>query len=160
MLRAPLALLALLLPQTAAAALFHLKGPAPASAHRRSRLRKRLHVNTLITEPGTMDIEWGSAFSTGGSFTFPTAIHYTPEGPYVWWGRTEFMVSFDSLSYNEVNHFGDRITGRRHLRGPRWRQVGYCDRPAGFATCCAAIRVRAPASPALRATMWAEAARA
>ena len=58
-----------------------------------------------------MDIEWGGAFSTDGSFTFPTAIHYTPEGLYVWWGRTEFSVSFDSLSYNQVNHFGDRITG-------------------------------------------------
>ena len=110
MLRAPLALLALLLPQTAAAALFHLKGSTASQRSPAITLRKRLHVNTLITEPGTIDIEWGSAFSTGGSFTFPTAIHYTPEGPYVWWGRTEFMLSFDSLSYNEVNHFGDRIT--------------------------------------------------
>ena len=111
MLRAPLALFALLLPQTAGAALFHLKGSSAGQRSSAITLRKRLHVNTLITEPGTIDIEWGSAFSTGGSFTFPTAIHYTPEGPYVWWGRTEFMVSFDSLSYNEVNHFGDRITG-------------------------------------------------
>ena len=73
-------------------------------------LRKRVHVNTLITPPGTMEIEWGTAISTDGSFTFPTVIHYTPEGPYVWWGRTEFSVSFDTLSYDQVNHFGDRIS--------------------------------------------------
>jgi hypothetical protein len=110
-LRAPLALLALLLPQTAGAALFHFKASSASQRSPAITLRKRLHVNTLITEPGTMDIEWGGAFSSGGSFTFPTAIHYTPQGSHLWWGRTEFMASFDSLSYNEVNHFGDRITG-------------------------------------------------
>jgi hypothetical protein len=99
------------LPAAAPAALFHF-GSSSASQHAPAiTLRKRLHVNTLITEPGTMEIEWGAAFSTDGSFTFPTAIHYTPEGSHAWWGRTEFMASFDSLSYNEVNHFGDRISG-------------------------------------------------
>ena len=106
-----LALLLLLLPLAVPAAIFHLKGGTSGQHSPAISLRKRVHVNTLITEPGTIDIEWGAAVSTDGSFTFPTAIHYTPEGPYVWWGRTEFSVSFDSLSYNQVNHFGDRLTG-------------------------------------------------
>src|SRR5450759_536668 len=108
MLRTRLALFALLLPAAAPAALFHLKGSSERSPA--ITLRKRIHVNTLITQPGTMDIEWGGAFSSDGSFTFPTAIHFTPEGPHAWWGRTEFSASFDSLSYNQVNHFGDRVS--------------------------------------------------
>lgn len=108
MLRIRAALLAILLPVAAPAGLFHAKNAGSTAIS----LRKRVHVNTLITEPGTMDIEWGAAVSTDGSFTFPTAIHYTPEGPYVWWGRTEFSASFDSLSYNQAQHFGDRITGQ------------------------------------------------
>jgi hypothetical protein len=94
-LRALLAVLALLLPPTARAALFHFKASSASQRSPAITLRKRLHVNTLITEPGTMDIEWGGAFSTGGTFTFPTAIHYTPQGSHAWWGRTEFMASFD-----------------------------------------------------------------
>jgi len=104
-----LALIVLLLSAAAPAAVFHLKGTGQHS--QAISLRKRVHVNTLITEPGTMDIELGAAVNEDGTFTFPTALHYTPEGPYAWWGRTEFNVAFDSLSYNEVNHFGDRITG-------------------------------------------------
>src|SRR5438046_9242983 len=74
-------------------------------------LRKRLHVNPLITEPDTIDIEWGGSFSTDGNFTMPTAIHYTPQGSHVWWGRTEFSASFDSLAYQQPTpHFGDRGT--------------------------------------------------
>src|SRR5262245_20459413 len=70
---------------------------------------KRLHVNPLITEPDTIDIEWGGAFSTGGGFTMPAVIHYTREGSQVWWGRTAFSASFDSLAYETaVTHFGDR----------------------------------------------------
>jgi hypothetical protein len=110
-LRTRLALFALLLPAGSPAALFHLGGASSGQRAPAITLRKRIHVNTLITEPGTMEIEWGGAFSTNGSFTFPTAIHYTPQGPHVWWGRTEFSASFDSLSYDQVNHFGDRITG-------------------------------------------------
>jgi hypothetical protein len=83
---------------------------APAIA-----LRKRLHVNPLITEPGNMDIEWGGAFSVGGSFTFPAVIHYTPEGHHFWWGRTEWSLGFDSISSAEdsgsrATHFSDRMT--------------------------------------------------
>jgi len=43
------------------------------------------------------------------------AIKYTPEGSHVWWGRTEFSASFDSLSSqtdsgSRTTHFGDRAT--------------------------------------------------
>ena len=74
-------------------------------------LRKRLHVNPLITPPDTMEFEWGGVFSTGGSFTLPATVRFTPEGHHVYWGRTEFSVSFDSLSYDGAAiHFGDRTT--------------------------------------------------
>src|ERR1041385_139567 len=78
-------------------------------------LRKRVHVNTLITEPGTLEVEFGGAFSTGGNFSFPSTIKYTPEGTYIWWGRTEFSVSFDSLAStvqfdDRATQFSDRMT--------------------------------------------------
>ncbi|MBZ5625780.1 MAG: hypothetical protein LAQ69_44880 [Acidobacteriia bacterium] len=87
-----------------------------SSEHSRAiSLRKRVHVNTLITEPGTIEIEWGGAFSVGGDFTFPAAIKYTPEGRHAYWGRTEFSASFDSLSSNvdsgtRVTNFSDRVS--------------------------------------------------
>jgi hypothetical protein len=74
-----------------------------------------VHVNTLITEPGTMEIEWGGAFSNGGNFSFPSSIKYTPEGSHPWWGRTEFSASFDSLASSvqfddRSTQFSDRVT--------------------------------------------------
>ena len=67
-------------------------------------LRKRLHVNTLITEPGTAEIEWGSLFSvTSGDFTLPAALKYTPEGRHIIWGRTEYSAAFDSVSVTDVD---------------------------------------------------------
>src|SRR2546430_15793484 len=80
---------------------------APAIA-----LRKRLHVNTLITEPDTMDVQFGGAFSWNGSFTLPTSVSYTPEGSHIYWGRTEFLAGFDSLnssvgSFNRTTQLGD-----------------------------------------------------
>ncbi len=79
-------------------------------------LRKRLHVNTLITEPGTMELEWGNDYSlTSDSYTMPSTIKYTPEGRHIWWGRTEFAASFDTVSTAVENdariaHFSDRMT--------------------------------------------------
>jgi hypothetical protein len=79
-------------------------------------LRKRLHVNTLITEPGTMEVEWGNDYSvTSDSYTMPSTIKYTPEGKHILWGRTEFAASFDTVSSIVENdariaHFGDRLT--------------------------------------------------
>src|SRR5262245_49846764 len=80
---------------SARAALFGSRSGAPAS---NISLRKRVHVNTLITEPGTLEVELGGAFSVGGNFSFPSTIKYTPEGKHVWWGRTEFSASFDTLA--------------------------------------------------------------
>ena len=73
-------------------------------------LRKRVHVNTLIAQPGTMEIEWGGSFSWNGGFTLPMALHYTTEGRHPWWGRTEFSVAFDSLAHDSATQFGDRTT--------------------------------------------------
>jgi hypothetical protein len=74
-------------------------------------LRKRIHVNPLITPPDTMEFDWGLAYSDGGSFTLPGTIRYTPEGRHVYWGRTEFDLSFDTIAYDgAATHFGDRVT--------------------------------------------------
>ena len=107
MLALRVSLAALLLYPAATAAIFHRQSNAKRASA--ISLRKRLHVNPLITEPDTIDIEWGGAFSTSGNFTVPAVIHFTPEGTHVWWGRTEFSASFDSLAYQTpVTHFGDR----------------------------------------------------
>ena len=72
-------------------------------------LRKRLHVNTLITAPGTGEIEWGSLYSaTNDNFTLPAALKYTPAGTSIIWGRTEYSVAFDSVSIADIG--GGRIT--------------------------------------------------
>jgi hypothetical protein len=109
MLPARAAALALLVSTTAFAAFHRSDGSArraPAIS-----LRKRLHVSPLITEPDTIDFEWGASFDTNGAITLPAVVHYTPRGPYVFWGRTEFAVSFDSLNYDgAVRHFGDRAS--------------------------------------------------
>ncbi len=61
----------------------HSKG-SPRNHASAITLRKRLHVNPLITSPDTMEVEWGVAVSTDGSFTLPAVIHFTPEGSHVW----------------------------------------------------------------------------
>jgi hypothetical protein len=72
-------------------------------------LRKRLHVNTLITQPGTGEIEWGSLYSgTNDNFTLPATLKYTPAGSHIIWGRTEYSVAFDSVSVADVG--ASRIT--------------------------------------------------
>lgn len=104
------ALLAFTLHAAAHAALFHPGDSVPSERGPAISLRKRVHVNTLITAPGTMELEYGGSFSWDGTFTLPMAIHYTPEGHYAWWGRTEFAINFDSLAYDSATHFGDRAT--------------------------------------------------
>jgi hypothetical protein len=56
-------------------------------------------VNTLITEPGTAEVDWNNAwsFSTSG-YAMPSVVKYTPEGTSVIWGRTEYSMAFDSLT--------------------------------------------------------------
>jgi hypothetical protein len=96
-------------------ALFRRAGAGGANRSSAITLRKRLHVNTLITPPGEMEVEWGGAFSAGGAFSLPAAIKYTPEGTHAYWGRTELSASFDSLSSavqfdDRITQFSDRVT--------------------------------------------------
>jgi hypothetical protein len=100
----------------ASPALFRRSGSGGARRSSAISLRKRLHVNTLITEPGEMDVEWGGAVSVDDeAFTLPAVIHYTPEGTHAYWGRTELSASFDSLAStvdpgHRVTQFSDRVT--------------------------------------------------
>jgi hypothetical protein len=80
-------------------------------------MRKRLHVNDLITEPGTFEADIGGLYSyTSGGFTLPSAFKYTPEGDSLYWGRTEYSVAFDSVSSAidtgaaRSTQFSDRLT--------------------------------------------------
>jgi hypothetical protein len=79
-------------------------------------LRERLHVNTLITEPGTIEIEWDNLYSyTSGNFNMPSVIKYTPTGKSILWGRTEFSAAFDSIDSvaqegRRTTQFSDRLS--------------------------------------------------
>ncbi len=79
-------------------------------------LRKRLHVNDLITEPGTVELDFGALYSyTTDRFTLPSALKFTPAGDSLFWGATEYSVAFDSVA-SAVNagarstQFSDRLT--------------------------------------------------
>jgi hypothetical protein len=79
-------------------------------------LRKRLHINDLITEPGTVEMDWANQYSfTTSTFTMPSSLKFTPEGNSLLWGRTEYSIAFDSVS-SEVDsgtrsfQFSDRLT--------------------------------------------------
>jgi hypothetical protein len=101
----------------------------PATAGLRARLRgsqsrhssgvstrKRLHINDLIAEPGTVELDWGGLYSyTTGASTMPSAIKYTPAGRSIVWGQTEYSVAFDSVSSaisagGRATQFSDRLT--------------------------------------------------
>src|SRR5262245_17625806 len=92
----------------------HLRHPSSHSFT--ATLRKRLHVNDLITEPGTVEIDWGNLYSyTTSNFTMPSAMKYTPSGNSLLWGRTEYSVAFDSISSavdlgTRTTQFSDRIS--------------------------------------------------
>jgi hypothetical protein len=87
----------LLIPPAFPAIFGFRKGPGNGGAT--ITLRKRLHINTLITEPGTVEIDWGSLYSFGTTaFSMPAALKYTPRGTHIYWGRTEFAVAFDSIT--------------------------------------------------------------
>jgi len=79
-------------------------------------LRKRLHVNTLITEPGTVEAEWDNLYSySSGNFSMPSIIKYTPMGKSILWGRTEYSAAFDSIDSvaqagQRSTQFSDRVT--------------------------------------------------
>ena len=79
-------------------------------------LRKRLHVNTLIAEPGTAEVDWAQLYSFSNQvWTMPATLRYTPTGERLMWGRTEYSVAFDSLTNisnggRRVTQFGDNLT--------------------------------------------------
>lgn len=78
-------------------------------------LRNRLHVNPLITQPGTLEVEFGTAVDSSGSLTQPTLVKYTPDGDDAYWGNTEFSVGFDSVATSvqdgsRVTQFSDHLT--------------------------------------------------
>lgn len=72
-------------------------------------LRKRLHVDPLIADPGTGEIDWSGLYSfSSGSYSFPSAVKYTPEGTSIPWGRTEYSLAFDTLDVSQTS--GSRLT--------------------------------------------------
>jgi hypothetical protein len=78
-------------------------------------LRRKVHINSLITEPGTFEVEWASAFSGSGDYLLPTALKLTPSANPGFWGRTELSVSFDALSSSAENssnstQFSDHVS--------------------------------------------------
>ncbi|MBI4891459.1 MAG: hypothetical protein HY821_12605 [Acidobacteria bacterium] len=90
-----------------------------SSVHRQSSgvsLRKKLHVNDLITEPGTVELDFGGLYSyTTSTFTLPSALKWTPDGDSLFWGRTEYSASFDSVASGvsaggRNTQFSDRLT--------------------------------------------------
>jgi hypothetical protein len=107
-------LIALAAPIRATAALFHLHHSTQHSST--ATLRKRLHINDLITEPGTVEIDWGNLYSyTSSNFTMPSAVKYTPAGNAFLWGRTEYSIAFDSVSSSidtglRTTQFSDRVS--------------------------------------------------
>ena len=94
---------------------------APAGAVSRFRrhtsnisLRKRLHINTLIAAPGTGEVDWTGLYSFETGFTMPSGFRYTPEGPFVFWGRTEYALFTDythsaALAATSVLYDGDKF---------------------------------------------------
>jgi hypothetical protein len=75
--------------------------PGAQAAGRRSTLglRKKLHVNPLITDPDTIEVDWSGVFPLQ---SFPSAVRYTPRGSFVFWGRTEFSATFDLHAHDQA----------------------------------------------------------
>ncbi len=89
----------------AAISLLAAPGILPAQSTRSANisLRKRLHINTLITEPDTIEIDWAGVYSfSSTNFQMPAAIKFTPQGHHVIWGRTEYSAAFDSLTNTQI----------------------------------------------------------
>lgn len=57
--------------------------------------RNRIHVNRLITETGTLEMEAGAGFAESGDITNPVLLKYTPAGRSLLAGRTEYSVGLD-----------------------------------------------------------------
>lgn len=78
-------------------------------------LRKRLHANDLIAEPGTASLDLGTLYSyTTSTFTLPSALRFTPSGRSLFWGRTEYSAAFDAIASapnadGRFTQFSDRV---------------------------------------------------
>jgi len=81
----------------------------PSSGDSKIALRKRLHINTLISEPGTSELDWGNVYSfSTTNYAMPSGLRYTPAGRHIIWGRTEYSVAFDTIT--SVPTGGSRLT--------------------------------------------------
>jgi hypothetical protein len=87
-----------------------------ARPHGSPSQRRRLHVNSLITAPGTAEVEWDNLYSfTSGNYSMPSSFKFTPAGGHILWGRTEYSAAFDSLDSTafaggRANQFSDRLS--------------------------------------------------
>jgi hypothetical protein len=85
------------------------RAATPSSSNSKIALRKRLHINTLISEPGTSELDWGNLYSFSTSnYAMPSGLRYTPAGRHIIWGRTEYSVAFDTIT--SVPTGGSRLT--------------------------------------------------
>ena len=106
----------LLCSTSASGAILHRRHSSPATHASALSYRKRLHVNDLIAEPGTVEIDFGGLYSyTTGEATAPATLKYTPDGESLLIGRTEYSIAFDSFdsvidSGLRAVQFGDRLT--------------------------------------------------
>jgi hypothetical protein len=50
-----------------------------------------VHVNPLVTDPGTFELDWSGALPVNGTWSMPSAVRFAPG-----WGRTEVSASFDA----------------------------------------------------------------
>jgi hypothetical protein len=74
-----------------------LASAAPRRGRRNMSLRKRLHVNPLIVDPGTAELEWDGQYSyLAGEWSIPASFRITPDGPGLLWGRTEYDINWSS----------------------------------------------------------------
>jgi hypothetical protein len=75
----------------------------PGNSNAKITLRKRLHINTLITQPGTAEVDWGNLYSfSSANFAMPSGLRFTPAGRHIVWGRTEYSVAFDTVTSADV----------------------------------------------------------
>ena len=82
---------------------------------RSGALRKRVHVRPLVTEAGSADLEFDGVGSSGGAYSVPVRLRFTPQGDRWFLGRTEFSVSADAVTSavgdgHRVTQTGDNIT--------------------------------------------------
>jgi len=115
------------LPAAAASVSRHVAG------HGGVQLRKRLSVNDLIADPGSVEIDWSSLYSISTTnYAMPSAVRFTPPGENLFGGRTEYSLSFDSLTNaqfggSRVTQFSDSLTAMATI--VPWKEIGFAIAP-------------------------------